>query len=240
MGDFINECMSDLKTSDMAGFTAVFCDRCRQPGCERAKWAGDKFGRRVANQVDRLFHSEQADPTSSRYAHLTDFQDMMESAMRLELADRRGDWTIPEIPDFRSKPKDQLPKHMIYGVPNGTEEEQETPDPAKPKKRGPWIKQKEWDEQQAAKLIEVPTTPPVIIHREPEGIPATTVVAPKVGAAQVSVGNTPKAAPGGIMIGGEPPRKPGYAADPWAVPTTNIQIVKPGATIKMGGGPDKS
>jgi len=126
MNDLLSECMSDLQTKDQAAFTATFCERCRQPGCHRAKWSGDKFGARVANQVNRLFHAEQADPTSSRYEHIHDFKSMFDEAMKLEISDRRGDWAIPQTPDFE-KP---LPKHMVYPGPvDGLSESVETNPP---------------------------------------------------------------------------------------------------------------
>ncbi len=209
MKDLLSECMSDLKTKDTAAFTETFCARCRQQGCDRAKWSGDKFGARVANQVDRLFHSEQADPTSSRYEHLQDFKNLFTEAVRYEISDQRGDWNVPNVPDFD---KVQMPKHMIYSEPVDEPEPMEdlgvSHDPAM---------LKSW-----------PTKPP-------EGAPATVVPAAKVGAAQVKTGNTSVPA-GGIMLGGPAsPPKPVY--DPWAVPipVKGTTVVKSGATIKMGG-----
>lgn len=198
--------MSDLKTKDTAAFTETFCQRCRQQGCQRAKWSGDKFGARVANQVDRLFHAEQADPTSSRYEHLQDFKDMFTEAMRLEISDRRGDWNVPNIPDFN---RVQMPKHMVYG---GSVDDPDVPADGLTNPQDP--------------------TPVSIV---PEGVPATVVPAPKVGAAQIKTGNTSVPA-GGLMLGGSTtatPPKP--VQDPWAVPTPVKGFVQPGATIKMGG-----
>jgi hypothetical protein len=203
MNDLINECMSDLKTTDMAAFTMTFCERCRQPGCHRAKWAGDKFGARVATQFDRLLRPEQADPTSSRYEHLVDFQNMMQEAMRLEISDRRGDWEIPgDIKEVTSRV--QVPRHMLYQEP-----EEDVLEPPKA----------------------VPLPP-----QAPEGIPATVAPVSKMGAAQIQPGaprNTPQAPAGGIMIGGATPPAKAPVMDPWAVKST-VQVVKPGATIKMG------
>ena len=210
MGDFLEECMSSVGVKDTAGFIAGCCDHCRNPQCGRAKWAGDKFGQRVSTQVDRLFHSEQADPKSSRYEHLQDFKDMFKEAMQLEIADRRGDWNIPEIPDF-SKPKQAQPKHMIW-------QKEPAPEP---------------------EPIEILPPPALLVHREPEGEPATIVEHPK--AIQIKpTGMVNTSVPvGGIMLGGPPnmgnsERKPGWVADPWAAPPPN-NFVKPGATIKMGG-----
>lgn len=212
MNDLLQECMSDLKTKDQAGFVDTFCERCRQPGCHRAKWAGDKFGSRVANQVDRLFHSEKADPTSSRYEHLQDFKNLMTEAMKLELSDRRGDWNVPNIPDFD---KVQMPKHMIYSEPV------DEPD----------VPVDELTDPAVTTAVVLPSRGPVV----PEGDPATVVPVAKVGAAEVPRGNTAVPA-GGIMLGGpEAPKKPVY--DPWAVPlpVKGATVVQPGATIKMGG-----
>lgn len=95
MADHLHDCMTDIKETDSAAFQETFCKRCRNPDCCHAMWSRDKFGTRVATQMDRLFKPSQADPRSSRYSMLVDFADMMETALRLEEADRRGDWEIP-------------------------------------------------------------------------------------------------------------------------------------------------
>jgi hypothetical protein len=230
MNDLLSECMSDLKTKDVAAFTETFCARCRQQGCGRAKWSGDKFGSRVANQVDRLFHSEQADPTSSRYEHLQDFKNLFTEAMRLEISDQRGDWSVPDVPDFD---KVHMPKHMVYTNADGVDEGGDVSPPPDPKQRGPWIPQKEWLKQQMP-VDELHATP-VIHPQEPQGVPATVVPPPKVGAAQVKTGNTSVPAGGILLDGPAGPPKPVY--DPWAVPVPvkGTTVVQPGATIKMGG-----
>lgn len=211
MNDLLSECMSDLKTTDTAAFTETFCQRCRQQGCARAKWSGDKFGARVANQVDRLLHPDRADPKSSRYEYIPDFKDMFTEAMRLEISDRRGDWNVPVIPDFD---KMHMPKHMIYSEP--------VIDPEVPV------------DGLADPTSAEDTTVSLPPRRAPEGVPATVVPAPKVGAAQVRMGNTSVPA-GGLVLGGSVSRPSKPVHDPWAAPIPVKGIVKPGATIRMGG-----
>lgn len=96
MDDYLHSCMSDLKEKDPTVFMETFCKRCRNPDCTHAKWSSDKFGSRTMNQMERFFNPNQADPTSSRYSMLVDFADMMETAVRLEIADLRKDWEVPE------------------------------------------------------------------------------------------------------------------------------------------------
>ena len=101
MADLLEECITDLSapggSKDYPAFQATFCARCRNPGCAHAKWATDKFGARVQTQVDRFFGSPQADPNDPKYAQLKDFQDCMREAIRLEAADKAGDWEVPEV-----------------------------------------------------------------------------------------------------------------------------------------------
>ena len=217
MNDLLNECMSDLKTTDQKAFTETFCERCRQTGCERAKWSGDKFGSRVANQADRMLRPEQADPNSSRYEGLKNFVDAFQQAMTMEMADRRGDWNVPTVPDF-SNPV-SLPsqtKPMPFAMPQDRS----------------LVVADDLDTLDAEIVVQEPPQPAL---QAPQGEPATVAPVIRADTVQVKTGNTYMPA-GGIMLGGPvapTPAKPTH--DPWAVPVGNGQIVKPGAKIKMGG-----
>lgn len=210
--------MSDLKTNDEKAFRETFCQRCRQPNCDLAQWSGDLFTQRTSTQADRLLRPTQADPTSSRYEGLKDFQDMLQQAMTLEIADRRGDWNVPSVPDF-SKPQQQLPKHMVYAMPQDKSlvvvDDGQT-DPV--------------EELVAEVVTERPARPAL-----PQGEPATVVPTVKAASVPTHAGNTPMPL-GGIVLGGPAPTAPvAPKHDPWAAPTTPAgNVVKRGATIKMG------
>jgi hypothetical protein len=54
----------------------------------------------MRTQKERLFKPNQATPDSSLYKQLNevDFPSMLQEAMRQEIAARRGDWEIPDVP----------------------------------------------------------------------------------------------------------------------------------------------
>ena len=97
MSDFLQGCMEGFPP-DVAAFSETFCKRCRNTECTRAQGLNDKFRSRVQTQEDRLLHPKNVVTTKagSRYEALKDFVDMTHQAVRLEIADRRQDWTLPE------------------------------------------------------------------------------------------------------------------------------------------------
>jgi hypothetical protein len=98
MSNFTTVCMEDFEETDPKRLGEMYCQRCRNPECERAGWSQDKFGARMATQADRLLRPEVTliAREAPKYAMLSDFVDATRSALRLEISDRRGDWTIPE------------------------------------------------------------------------------------------------------------------------------------------------
>lgn len=104
MADFLEGCNDrGMKISE---FTEIFCNRCRNPECTRAGWAQDRFAARVSSQEERLFRPTQVDPRLPKYAQIVakDFQDMLHKAMTLEIASRKGDWEIPQVPVLGQEP----------------------------------------------------------------------------------------------------------------------------------------
>lgn len=106
MPDYLRDCMDSvrgkLEISSPKEFMEVMCRRCRQPECTHAGWSKDLFSLRVEHQADRLLNPVQADPRLPRYARITgvDFKDMLHQAIRLEISERRGDWTPPDEIDI--------------------------------------------------------------------------------------------------------------------------------------------
>tara|TARA_B100000963_G_scaffold360940_2_gene393976 strand:+ start:2191 stop:3075 length:885 start_codon:yes stop_codon:yes gene_type:complete len=90
--DYWNECY-DRETPERE-FRATFCNHCRNPECALAGWSKDLFSQRVQAQEDLLFKPKRGMTNKP----LSDFGDLMRKAVRLEIADRRGDWSMPEDP----------------------------------------------------------------------------------------------------------------------------------------------
>ena len=174
--DLIQMCMQDLQTDDQSAFTETFCKRCRNHECTRAMWVKDRFSDRVATQPERFFNPNLADPASSRYAHLKDFENVAHAVAQIEATNQRGDWTVPDL----------------------------TPEA----------------------LIENPTI--ILPPAKHIGLPQQP--------------NTPLS-PGGVMIDGSSPPATVAPVKPtppdWSTPhpkIAGVQVVQPGAKIRLGGG----
>jgi hypothetical protein len=66
--------------------------------CGRSAAEGTSWFRRVSTQEDRLFgHPNFADPRDPRFRDIAnlDFKSALREAISIEIADRRGDWSIP-------------------------------------------------------------------------------------------------------------------------------------------------
>lgn len=128
MNDYLEVCVSDISghgPKDYPAFKETFCKRCRNRDCQHAKWADDKFSARVNTQVDRFFNNpNRADQGAPQYAQIPDFANMLREAIRLEAADRRGDWSVPEEP--RERPS------ITVVDPNPTPDLSLSPVPEKP------------------------------------------------------------------------------------------------------------
>lgn len=134
MGDLLAGCNEHgLSVGD---FKSLFCVRCRNAGCVYAGWATDRFGARVATQADRLLNPVVMDPRLPKYAQIvqSEFKDLLESAMRLEVSSQRKDW---EIPDVSPKPKTPGRKSLLADlepISDGAPEVPEVPEvPSVPK-----------------------------------------------------------------------------------------------------------
>ena len=97
--NYLSECLEDFTSLKLSQseFRAQVCPRCRNGKCDFSPWKDDIFAQRVREQPERFFNPQQADPSSSRYDHLQDFESLLRRAMQLEIADRKGDWDIPNI-----------------------------------------------------------------------------------------------------------------------------------------------
>ena len=238
--DLLEECISDLSgpggDRDYRAFQDTFCLRCRNANCIHAKWSEDKFGARVATQPDRFFNPKIVDGQKPKYADLTDFVDKLQEAMRLEIANRKGDWEVPEVPIVDGKVEsgdvsitDNVDDAVRQLARSKGKKEPKLPDVREASTKE-FIEETERlmeDENSHCAESEPDPVPP------PEHAPEPPQLYP--------MGNTPTPATG-LMVGGGPPPPappaPAPAEDDWT-PKPQERKVQPGATIRMGEKPPK-
>jgi hypothetical protein len=96
--DFWGECFDPAAGMSPNQFTGTFCNRCMNGDCERSAAEGTSWFKRVSTQEDRLLLQPKfADPRDPKYRDVAnlDFRSALKEAITLEIADRRGDWSIP-------------------------------------------------------------------------------------------------------------------------------------------------
>lgn len=215
--DLLEGCISDISGKgdrDYKAFQETFCARCRNPECVHAQWSKDKFSARVSTQEDRFFNTPQIVATEHpKFAQIPDFINMFQEAIRLEAADRLGDWSIPDVPKFNVGGAPKEDPVVEAAVQNMMLEDAPSEDP-----------------EEDAPLPEEDATPvePEVPVTIPKPVPSVTPTTPVT---TVHVGNT--SVKDGIMIGGATPPvlSPVTKEDPWA---PKPKVIQPGATITMG------
>ena len=72
--DLLGEC-NDSKIPENE-FTSIFCKRCKNKSCDRAKWASSSWEERISTQADRFLHNPNivAQNESSRWEGIVDFE----------------------------------------------------------------------------------------------------------------------------------------------------------------------
>ena len=236
MGDFLRECNSgDLKV-DPKSFRDTWCTRCSQKGCDLAGFAkSDPMAVRNATWRERFFNTPEADLTLPKFAQIArlDFPNLLQKAMKLEISERRGDWSVPEIPvldgviqpasrDMTGHVDDAVQK--LAGKFNRVTQDPSPPVPDEP----------EEDED------DEPEEDDEDLEKEPEPAPQPLAHIPKKVPPQPAGRNTSD--PGEVMIGGgaapaglDQRGRPAPEKDPWAPPPkAAVTIVKAGAKIQFG------
>lgn len=98
MRTMLSECNSgDLKT-DPKTFEQTWCNRCSMPDCTLARFAReDLLAERNRTWRQRYFGQASADLKIPKFAqiHALDFPDLLEKAIKIEISERRGDWSVP-------------------------------------------------------------------------------------------------------------------------------------------------
>lgn len=215
-----------------------YCTRCRNDGCSNAGYGDSPWLKRISTQVDRFFHSPQANPEDAKYRDLVDkeFLDMTQHAMRLVISNQRSDWEVPEmaaILDSRG-----LPQPPRFDLDPGIEVEAQIQQMLKDTE--PPV-----DDDQGLYPDEAPVVEP---EPQPTGVPdfardlATGAAREAVPAnrppRKAQAANVPKR--GGLMLDGGPVPPTPTTPDPWAVPehhnpaATKVPV---GGTFRFGSTP---
>ena len=222
MTDFLRECNTgDLKI-DHKTFTETWCARCHRQECDLAALAKtDPMAERNATWRERFFGTPLADLAVPKFAQIArlDFPNLLQKAMRLEIADRRQDWTVPEIPVLDGRVESATPgltNHVDAAVRSLAG-------------RGAILDEPEPDLQADGDEPEDEDEPVLDI---PPPVRATPPSRP-------DGRNTPD--PGEVMLGGSPAPaaqqrgRPTPETDPWAAPPKPaVTVIKTGAKIQFG------
>ena len=95
--DMWKECYAGDHAREMSpeAFKFQFCSRCGNSGCTNSASGQTHWQRRMDTQEDILLNNPSfADPNDPKFRAIRelDFPDLLRKAMRLEIADQRGDW----------------------------------------------------------------------------------------------------------------------------------------------------
>jgi hypothetical protein len=98
MGDLWNECFTLEAQMTPQQFETTFCQICRNGICDRSAANGVQWLKRILTQQERLLDNPHfADPNDPSFASIRerDFPSTLKEAMRLEISERKGDWSVP-------------------------------------------------------------------------------------------------------------------------------------------------
>ncbi len=79
-------------------FRKTFCEQCMNTGCLNSRGSGTSWAKRVLTQEDRLLKNPLfSDPRDPQYKKISemDFQNVLREVISIDLAEARGDWSIP-------------------------------------------------------------------------------------------------------------------------------------------------
>jgi hypothetical protein len=126
------QCLADVQDKfpefQLADLRNTFCSVCRNGECGHAMLAGNTWEQRMMTQEDRLLlHPTFADLQDPRWAHIRelDFPSMFREAIRAQLADHQGDWSIPTTKEvdaamgklgLNEKPSDPIVERAVQNM----------------------------------------------------------------------------------------------------------------------------
>lgn len=233
MPDFLRDCNSGELKIDNKTFTDTWCAKCRRPDCDLAVLAKiDPMAQRNATWREKFFGAVEADLSIPKFAQIarTDFPNMLQKAMKLEISARRGDWSVPEIPVLDGR---------VQAATRDTTAQVEAAARQLSGKGSVLALDDVQDPEEPDGALPIYDNPEDV---EPEDVEPEAPPAPaprKAQPPQPSGRNTLD--PGEVMIGGGPapattPRgRPVPELDPWAAPPKpSVVIVSPGARVQFG------
>lgn len=232
--DLLRECMASTgvaqEEQSVEEFQQFFCRLCWNGQCVRAEQTDLPWERRMATQVERLLTNPhiaaEGDP---RYANIRSmpFKDLFRDAVRLEIANQRGDWQIPVLPGD-TDPGEEL---ETLATPQHTDQVDQA---AKALAQALGKEAPELPKREASKPEPEPEPEP-----EDSGPPEKMIQVPDHFVRrhnQAQQANTDFPLEGAMVGGGslpEPvPQKP--AVDPWAVPEQKGEKISVGGTVQLG------
>ena len=235
MSNLLKECNSGDMETDERTFQQTWCVRCSLRSCSLAGFAkDDMLAVRNATWRDRFFNAEQADLHIPKFALIskTDFPNLLQKAMKLEISERRGDWSVPDVSHV-------IPDSPATATPKAVDTDKPPPGIFDDEEESP-VENEDVVYEGEALDYERPRTP--LVEETPKEAPmqAPAPTHPKSQKAfQPRMRNVPDQ--GGVMLGGAPAPKeqatPASEVDPWAPPTRPQEvIVKSGAHIQFGSG----
>lgn len=225
-------------------FMQTFCRRCRNYTCTNAGWADSAWEARMRTQVDRLFEERtEADPNDPRYEAVrsAEFPSLLRQAIRLNIAESRGDWAIPSDSDVSDKMRIKADE-INYAPPADEVADEKTSSKVddalealtgkRPKRTEPeqlpsgFVPAPEEDEGPPTQPVQKQKDPETPTQQVPKQDPPDPHNAP-TRPVPLAGYNVPSQS--GKIIGGPAPDP----HDPWAVPKKPKNVVDVGATIKM-------
>lgn len=233
--DFLSEC--NVENLPAHQFMAVWCQKCRNSACRNANWGLSRWIARMNTQEDRLLNNPNfAHADDPQYQHIReiDFPDLLNQAIRLEIAGKNNDWEVPSQEDVKVHLASINPINMTNGTMESVDDATKALARAKgnPEPNLPSIVEKVTGDEGG-----VPTEPSLETSQPPQDtsqLPQyTPPLTPDPGTPARFLTNTP-CPPDGIMLGGATVPPPSEVEDPWAPPSIKDKKVNVGATIKLG------
>ena len=115
MTDEWNVCFEPKYAMSPNDFERTFCKVCRNQDCTRSRGSETAWLQRISTQVDRLLINPKfADPKDPKFTDIrsVDFPSAVREAMRLEISDRKRDWTVPTEEDANQMAEEMIAKAM--------------------------------------------------------------------------------------------------------------------------------
>ena len=246
--DFLSECMIGQKQVSEKDFGQQFCRVCKNQECHRAGWGESQWVQRMTTQVDRLLDNPKfADPRDPQYRKVRehDFPDLLKEAIRVEIIEQKGDWSIPSEVDVMASISVrglQVPELEV----SSTTQDEIAPPETTPAIHPPIIGSGLITPQNNQMEKPLATPDPQINPTQKKGVNLyTNTPYPKEGlmldGSSPTRGIPPKMPPSSLEDVPQVRQPSRFTLDSWSAPEVKKpqNLVKKGARIQMGGTPPK-